>query len=258
MLRSSRRDDEGTAPARQAQLSGGEKMKRSLGILLGFAILPLAIVPPAQGADSPGPAYIVTYIEVLPTAANQAIGLIRQLGAASRKESGNVRFEVLQRLHQPSHFAILEVWNDEPAQTAHAAAQHTKDFRAKLQPLLRAPYDERPHTALSVGAMAAGPADGARGAIYAVTHVDVIPKAKDQGVEAVKQLAHAGRKGKDNVRFEALTQSSRPNHMTIVEIWKDQAAIDAHSIADYSKSFRDILAPISGSLYDERFYRTLN
>ena len=233
-------------------------MKRSLGVLLGFAILPLGIVPPADGADSPGPAYIVTYLEVLPTAANQTVGLIRQLGAASRKESGNLRFEVLQRMHQPSHFAILEVWSNEAAQAAHASAAHAKEFRAKLQPLLRAPYDERPHTALSVGDMAAGPADGAKGAIYAVTHVDVIPKAKDQGVELVKQLAEAGRKGRDNVRFEALTQSSRPNHMTVVEIWKDQNAADAHAVADHTRRFRDGLAPLSGSLYDERLYRTAN
>ena len=233
-------------------------MNRSLAVLLGFAVLPLAIAAPALGADSPGPAYIVTYIEVLSTAANHAVGLIRHLGAESRKESGNVRFEVLQRIHQPSHFAILEVWKDEAAQTAHAAAAHTKDFRAKLQPLLRAPYDERPHTALSVGSMTAGPADGAKGAIYAVTHVDVIPKAKDQGVELVKQLAEAGRKGKDNVRFEALTQSSRPNHMTVVEIWKDQNAGDAHAAAEHTRHFRDGLAPISGSLYDERLYRTAN
>ena len=233
-------------------------MKRTLGILLGFAILPLAAVAPATAADSPAPAYIVTYIEVLPTAANQAVGLIRQLGAASRKENGNLRFEVLQRIHQPSHFAILEAWSDEAAQAAHAAAAHTKEFRAKLLPLLRAPYDERPHTALSVGAMSAGPADGAKGAIYAVTHVDVIPKAKDQGVEMVKQLAESGRKGRDNVRFEALTQSSRPNHMTVVEIWKDQNAADAHSVAEYTKRFRDGLLPISGSLYDERLFRTAN
>jgi len=233
-------------------------MKRSLGLLLGLAILPLGIVPSANGADDAGPAYIVTYIEVVPAAADQTATLMRRLGADSRKENGNLRFEVMQRVQQPSHFVILEVWRDAGAQAAHAAAAHTKDFRAKVQPLLRAPYDERPHTALAVGPMSAGPADGARGALYAVTHVDVIPKAKDQGVEAVKQLAEAGRKSKDNIRFEALTQSSRPNHMTLVEIWKDQGAVDAHSIADHMKSFRGVLAPISGSLYDERFYRTLN
>ena len=233
-------------------------MKRSLAVLLGFAILPLGIVAPASAAESSGPAYIVTYIEVVPTAANQTVGLIRQLGAASRKETGNLRFEVLHRMHQTSHFAILEVWTDEAAQSTHAGAAHTKEFRAKLEPLLRAPYDERPHTALSVGAMTAGPADGAKGAIYAITHVDVIPKAKDQGVDLVKQLAEGGRKGKDNVRFEALTQSSRPNHMTIVEIWKDSNAVDAHAVADHTKKFRDGLAPISGSLYDERLYRTAN
>jgi quinol monooxygenase YgiN len=233
-------------------------MKRTLDAWIGIGILPLNVMPPAQGAEGAGAAYVVTYIETLTSTADRAAELLRQLAAASRKESGNLRFEVLQRIHQPDHFAILEAWADTAAHSAHTAANHTRDFLAHLHSLLRAPYDARPHTALSVGAMTAAAAGGAKGELYAVTHVDVVPAGKEQGVEAVKKFAEAGRKATDNIRFEALTQASRPNHMTVIEIWKDQKAAQAHAAADHARRFREQLLPISGSLYDERFYRNLH
>jgi quinol monooxygenase YgiN len=231
-------------------------MKFSIRNVLIRVCLSLGLVPVAQAADG---AYIVTYIETGASVADKARGLIRQLGHASRKEAGMVRFETLQRIGHPGQFAILELWADKNAQEAHAAAAHTKDFREKLQPLLRAPYDARPHTALSVSPGPAGKAAAAaKGSIYAVTHVDIVPKLKDQGVEAVKQLSEAGRKGQGNHRFESLTQASRPNHMTLVEIWKDRKAVDQHATADHVRQFREKLLPMSGSLYDERFYQVLD
>ena len=74
----------------------------------------------------------------------------------------------------------------------------------------------------------------------------------------MKQLSAAGRSGKGNLRFDALTQANRPNHMTLVEVWKDQKAVTAHSAADHTKLFRDKLGPLTGALFDERFYRALD
>lgn len=229
-------------------------MKRSIRFLLGSIYLSLGLVQPGQAAAQ---AYIVTYIEVAPSAKDRSADLLRRLAKISRKDAGNVRFEILQRIGHPGQFAILEVWGDKKDADAHGAAAHTQLFREKLKPLLRAPYDERPHTALSVGSPATASAGAAKGVIYAVTHVDIVPKLKDDGVAAVKQLSEAGRKGQGNLRFESLTQTSRPNHMTVVEIWKDQKAVDAHGSADHTKQFREKLLPMSGSLYDERLYRAL-
>src|SRR3990172_6056991 len=146
-------------------------MKRILRFLLGLSVVSPGVMPAAHAAEGADAAYIVTYIEVMPPAKDKALGLLRQFGKASRKDPGNVRFEVLQRIGTPNHFAILEAWVDQKAQAAHGMAAHTKEFREKLRPYLRAPYDERPHTALSVGSGPAGAADGTKGAIYAVTHV---------------------------------------------------------------------------------------
>src|SRR5215212_5761979 len=127
-------------------------------------------------------AYTVTYIEALPSAKSDAAALIKEYADAGRKQDGIVRLEALRRLDRPNHFAIVAVWRDQKTAESHAAANATKQFRTKLQPLLSSPYDERPHTGLSVAS-----ADGAAkpaGAVYAVTHVDIIPPRKDDGMAA--------------------------------------------------------------------------
>lgn len=220
-------------------------------LLLGCTCLSFGLMEAGHAADY---AYVVSYIEAAPAAKDQAADMMRRLAEQSRKDPGSVRFEVLQRIGYPDQFVVLEVWEDIKAQEAHGAAAHVQSFREKLKPLLRAPYDERPHIPLAVGS---APAAGAKGAIYAVTHVDVIPKGKDEGTEFVRQLSLASRKGAGNVRFDSLTQTNRPNHMTLVEVWRDQAAVTAHSAADHTKQFRDKLGPLSGALFDERFYRAL-
>ena len=52
-------------------------------------------------------------------------------------------------------------------------------------------------------------------------------------------------------------RDSRPNHFTLVEIWRDQAALEGHEVAAHARVFRDLLLPMSGSLYDQRLYRAL-
>ena len=120
---------------------------RSLIFLLQLAVLLLGLTPSVR-ADDANTAYIVTYIETSPAAKAKAkaLAMLKDLAKASRKEEGNLRFELLQRIGQGNHFAILEAWKDKDAQAAHARADRVKALRDKLAPMLRAPYDERPHT----------------------------------------------------------------------------------------------------------------
>jgi len=235
-------------------------MKLAFRFLLGSLLMSaLGVVPAARAADDVGPAYIVAYFETLPPSAEKALALLRELSKASQAEAGNLGFEALQQIGQPDQFVILEAWKDKSAHAAHASAAHTSAFREKLKQLLRGPYDERPHTALGVGPARASAVGAARkSAIYAVTHVDVIGKAREAGSELVKQMSEVSRKDKGNLRFDSWTQISRLNHMTVVEIWTDRKALEAHSAAAHKKAFRNQLAPLGGSLYDERLYRAVN
>ena len=227
-------------------------MRNSLCLLLYLAILSLGFTHTARAADH---AYVVSYIDAAPAEREKAAKLIREFASMSRKESGNVRFDVLAQIGRPGLFAVLETWADAKALAAHAEAANTKAFQEMLRPLLRAPYDERPHHVLSV---ASAKSAAGKGAIYVVTHVDVPGKFQVEGTDIVRQLSESSRGDAGNLRFDGLTQTSRPNHMTVIEIWKDQRAADAHATAAHTKQFREKLAPMSGSLYDERLYRALD
>lgn len=226
-------------------------MRFSLALLFGSIMTALASSATlAQDATF----YTVTYIEVVPPSAVQAATLLKDYRDSSRKDPGAVRVQVEQRLDRPNQFTVLAAWKDQKAFEDHNAAAHTKTLTEKLTPLLAAPTDTRQHSGLAIGEIKT-----ARGAnVSAVTHVDVIPPQKDNGVAAVKQLAEDSRKQNGNLRFDVLQQTNRPNHFTVVETWTNRAAYDAHYMHAQTKDFRGKLISMTGALYDERLYRTLD
>lgn len=238
-------------------------MTSAFHLLLGAAIFAGIAMTTAQGQPAPpapppvpdGPRYAVTYVEVMPTAKDEGAALVRQFRDASRKEAGNLRVEGGRRIGMPNQFVILEVWKDQPSFDAHAQGAHTTQFHDKLKAIQNAPYDERVHYPLSVGPL---PANLGGAAVIAVTHVDVIPPQRENGTALVKQLADDGRKDDGNLRFEALTQTNRQNHFTVIEAWRNRKAADAHSMNPKTRAFRENLAPASGALYDQRFYKVLD
>lgn len=222
-------------------------------------VLAVAAVPGshAQNEPPPGPAYLVTYIEVAPAASGRTLGLLRTLRAAARKADGVTRFDTFQRRERPNHFVIVETWRDAASRDAHLASAHTKKFREAIQPLLVAGWDERPHTGLDVGPPIA--AAGAKGAtVFAVTHVDFIPPKKDEGIAALKAIAEPSRQEPGNLRYDILQQASRPNHLTLVEAWRDHKSLEAHEVAAHTARFRDVSTPMSGALFDQRLYRAVD
>ena len=221
---------------------------------LPFAAGLIAGIASARAQDASA-TYIVSYIEIAPTSARTAAVLVlRALRDASRKEAGNSGFEVLQRIGQPQQFAILEVWSDAKAQASHAAAAGTAQLRDKLKPYLAAPIDERVHTGFAIG-QSKGPASGS---VYVLTHVDLIGAKKDEGLAAIKQLSIDSAQDTGILRYNVLQQSNRPNHLTMVEVWRGRAALENHEVAAHTRKFREVLLPMSGSLYDQRLYQAMN
>ena len=90
--------------------------------------------------------------------------------------------------------------------------------------------------------------------LYVVTHVDVIPPSTAAGRELLKRFADQSRKDAGAIRIEVLEELSRPNHSTVVEVWKDRKAYDDHLAADHTRAFRSRLQPMLGSPFDERLH----
>jgi len=224
------------------------------------AALAMGVITMSTARAQDAFAYVVTYIETMPAAEKQASDLIRSYASAGRDAASNLRFDALQRIDRPNQFALVTAWKDQKAAEAYAAADATKQFRDKLQPLLSAPVDERPHTGLEVASnevVGAIPRDR-KGVIYVVTHVDLIPPKKDDGIAALKEVITPSRADSGNLRYELLQQASRPNHLTLVEIWRDRPALEGHEVSAHIRKLRDTLLPMGGALYDQRLYSAMD
>lgn len=221
--------------------------------LLAAGIMLAPAVPAQAPAQTPEnrPIYVVTYIEVAPSAKAEAASLLKQIAAASRTEPGNLRYDILQRLGRDNQFVILEGWGDSKAAQSHAGGAAMTQFRDRLKPLRIGHYDERPSIEVAA-AMAKTPI--AKGSIFTITHVDVTPVFTNQCIAMMKKLTEETRKEASFEEFEAWQQTAHPNHFTMTAIWKDRAAVEAHGLGAPAKEFREEIGPMIGALYDERFY----
>jgi quinol monooxygenase YgiN len=162
-------------------------------------------------------------------------------------------FEVAQRILPANQFAIIEAWKDQAAFDAHQAAAHTMQANTALGPLLIAPIDTRVGTHMVSHGFQAAPA----GAIVGVSHVDVAPLKRDDGFAMLVKFTEASRKAAGNVRSYPMREKTRLNHFTVIEVWKDQASIDASETSEAAKDFRKDLQTMTGALYDRRWYKAL-
>jgi len=211
----------------------------------------LSLGQAALAQDAAQPVYIVTYMEVAPNSASEARQLILAYANEARKASGAVQVDALQRISDPGHFALIEQWQSQGAKQAFAATDPVTKFRAGLNPLQSAAYDERIHAALSVGPST--PASG--DPVVILTHVDVVPTQVEPGTAKVKSFVEQGRSAKGNHRFDDVVQLTRKNHFTVIESWDSPADKNAWVSTKTARAFREELQPMSGALYDERAYK---
>jgi quinol monooxygenase YgiN len=229
-----------------------------LSAVLATALISTAAQAQAPAADAADPTvFIVSYIEATYAGRNQVATQLKQLRDASAKDGGLIRYEVLQRVSPANQFMALEIWKDQQAFDAHVASAHRKAFREKVTPLLLAPIDDRQGVTVSVDPMQAAKGRATGSAIYVVSHVDVAPPNREKITPALKALAEASRKEPGNLRFDVAFQKNRTNHFKVIETWKDQKSNEAHEIAAATKEFRNVLTPLTGAMYDQRWYKPL-
>lgn len=64
----------------------------------------------------------------------------------SRKEAGNVRFDVLQDNNDPTKFVLVEVFADEAAAAFHKTTEHYLKWRETVAPYMASPRKAMPTT----------------------------------------------------------------------------------------------------------------
>jgi quinol monooxygenase YgiN len=224
-----------------------------LRVALANAILTAMLAVPTHAQDSG--VYLATYIEVMPNAVDSAAPLLERYRDASRKENGNLRFDMLHEIGRPNRFAILEVWKDRLALDVHDKAENTLGFRDRLKAIQSAPPDERINSIIYGGPVKS---ENRAGTIFVLTHVDVMPVHKDDCLALLRAMSADTSKDYGNIDYEVLQQENRANHFTVVEEWTSRKALDARTMAAHTRAYRESLSPMVGALYDERFYNVLN
>ena len=228
------------------------------GFTRASASVCLVAMATAAAAQTPAaPAAVATtrvmYVEVAPSDVGRAIGILKTYRQAAQKASGVAHVEVAQQIGRPNLFAIHEKWNDAASLQAHLTSSGNRKLRDDLQSAVISPLDERLLAAITAEPVRGPVSDQA---IYVVTHADAAAQ-REQVPGMLQELATGARRENGNVLFDVTVQPNRTNHFTLIEVWTDQKAYDAHVITGNTRKFRAAFAPISGALYDERIYKRI-
>ena len=233
-------------------------MKSLLGVVFG-ALAMLALAQAGRAADAPpapmGPYHVTSYVEVVPTATNQAIGLLKAYRDAARGE-GATLLEIYQEVGMPSRFVTREVWRDAQAFEAHSKAASTTDLAGKLKPIEYGPLDVRTHTVHfeTPNGRAAG-----AGQIVIVSHLDVTPNGIPQLLDLMKGLGEGTAKEQGVATYQILRQTGGArNHFRLFEIWANERDWETHNLASHTQTARDGMQVLLGTPYDQRKYTIVN
>jgi quinol monooxygenase YgiN len=103
---------------------------------------------PLPPMHDPAALLVVTHVDVGPPNRDKAAVALKALVESSRKDSGNLRFDVVHQKARTNHFTVIEAWKDQQSDDTHELAAHTREFRTTLAPLAGALYDQRWYKAL--------------------------------------------------------------------------------------------------------------
>jgi quinol monooxygenase YgiN len=205
-------------------------------------------------APAAGEVYLVAYVDILPASRTTMAAALKQYREATGRESGDTRLDTLEQVGRPGHFVVIERWKDQATLDAHRLTAHAKAFRDAMQPIRVSGYDERPYKVLST-TPAAQTGNGSGRTVYVVSHVDIGGGGGQADAPGMlRRLAEASRQEQGALRFDVVQHAMRANHFTVIEVWRDQSALDTHVAAPHTRAYRDTLQPISGSPVDERVF----
>ena len=75
----------------------------------------------------------IVYVDVIPEYVEEFIKITTYNHENSRKEPGNVRFDVLHDNDDPAKFVLYEVYRDTESAAAHKNTEHYKTWRELLR-----------------------------------------------------------------------------------------------------------------------------
>ncbi|MEQ1884373.1 MAG: putative quinol monooxygenase [Bryobacteraceae bacterium] len=126
-------------------------MRRTL-LTLALSLIAVSgvFVNRADAQQQPKTVWVITHVDFAPQPGGigEALNLLKLYAADSRKDAGNLRFDVLQQDNRMNHLTLVEEWKTREDFEAHTRSEHTKQFREKAHAMMGSPFDERLHSVL--------------------------------------------------------------------------------------------------------------
>jgi quinol monooxygenase YgiN len=225
-----------------------------------FRWLPLALalvlrISHAAASDA-GLEPALTFIEVRVEMRGHAANVLRQQANAAREhQTSSGQIVVMQEIARPERFAVLE--REVPA-VLTADGRRTLAVTEGIADDLIAPPDKRLNRELDEIAATHGARVDERANFYVIIHVDIAASDLTRVETALHDFAAAGRKSNGNLGFEVLQQINHPNHFNLVSAWLGEAPFRMFAASAGAREFRQTVAPLLGSPYDERLLRRVD
>jgi quinol monooxygenase YgiN len=226
----------------------------------GFRWLPLAlalVLGIAHAADSnAGLEPVLTFVEVRVEMRGHAAGVLRQQANAARDHQTSSRqIVMMQEIARPERFAVLE--RQAPAVLTADGGRPLAVTEGIADDLI-APPDQRLNREFDEIETTHGARVDERANFYVITHVDIAASNLTRVETALHDLAGAARQSNGNLGFEILQQINHPNHFNLVSAWLGEAPFRVFAASAGVREFRQTVAPLLGSPYDERLFRRVD
>jgi quinol monooxygenase YgiN len=91
---------------------------------------------------------VVARIKAKPDKVQEVRDALTGLVAPTRSERGCIVYELLQNTDDPTDFTFVEEWESEAALASHAASEHIKATRAKLDGIVEGAIDVRTYAVI--------------------------------------------------------------------------------------------------------------
>ena len=124
----------------------------ALALCVAGAVM-LALPSQRAAAQSAGMFVNAVDLDIVPAERENFLAAIKENGAASAKEPGCRRFDILNLASDPNHFFLYEVYDNEAAFKAHRETEHFKKYAAAVGKMV-AKRDARPMSVIAANAMA--------------------------------------------------------------------------------------------------------
>jgi quinol monooxygenase YgiN len=105
-------------------------MKPLIAILVTVASLNVAIAKSSQNEER----VLIAYMKVLPGTENQFLKAAENVIKESRRESGNIRYQLHQSVTNPQQFVFYELFSSDADLQYHRKARHTVAFLKQTKP----------------------------------------------------------------------------------------------------------------------------